>query len=254
MAKRMSKKESELLGLLIIVVIIVNSIVNFFKEIGLVIPSIIIGTTIAFITMYKKYNKKQLLAYSHKPTEINQRIIKTKKKEILNTNFIALDFETANDSDDSACSIGVVKVVNNQIVDAKSMLINPQSNISNKFKNIHGISNSDVRDAPLFPDAWKEFIPLLANTDFIAAHYATFDRFVLYACCKKYGMPAPKQPFICTLKIARNCWNLNPAKLNNVCDHLNIQLNHHDALSDAQACAQIVIKAVESGYHIHRRK
>ena len=41
--------------------------------------------------------------------------------------------------------------------------------------------------------------------------------------------------------MARRAWNLRPTKLPDVCRHLGITLNHHDALSDALACAKIVI-------------
>jgi len=34
-----------------------------------------------------------------------------------------------------------------------------------------------------------------------------------------------------------------PTKLNMVCDYLEIPLKHHDALSDAQACAKILMAA-----------
>ena len=39
--------------------------------------------------------------------------------------FIAIDFETANEQRDSACQIGITTVKNNQIHEVKSWLINP---------------------------------------------------------------------------------------------------------------------------------
>jgi DNA polymerase-3 subunit epsilon len=38
---------------------------------------------------------------------------------------------------------------------------------------------------------------------------------------------------------------ISPAKLSHVCHHLSIPLKHHDALSDAGACAQIMITVLE---------
>jgi DNA polymerase-3 subunit epsilon len=43
--------------------------------------------------------------------------------------------------------------------------------------------------------------------------------------------------------LARKKWKLYPTKLPDVCRYLDIPLNHHEALSDAMACAKIVIAA-----------
>ncbi|CAA9316376.1 Exonuclease [uncultured Leptolyngbya sp.] len=69
------------------------------------------------------------------------------------------------------------------------------------------------------------------------------DKGVLYACCDLYGMARPLQPFVCTVQLARKTWNLHPTKLPDVCEYLGIELEHHQALSDAEACARIVIAA-----------
>jgi DNA polymerase III subunit epsilon len=169
----------------------------------------------------------------------------------VSTCFVAIDFETANYERGSACSIGLVKIRNNEIIAKECRLINPQTYFLDDFtENIHGITADDVKDAPLFDVVWGELSPLLVNADFIAAHNAPFDRSVLYKCCDKYKIKPPTQKFVCTVKIARACWKLKPAALTNVCSHLGIKLNHHQALSDALACAKIVISAMKDGYKI----
>jgi DNA polymerase-3 subunit epsilon len=55
------------------------------------------------------------------------------------------------------------------------------------------------------------------------------------------------QPYFCTVQLARQNWNIRPTKLPDVCRHLNLSLNHHDALSDAEACANIVLAAIRDG-------
>ena len=52
------------------------------------------------------------------------------------------------------------------------------------------------------------------------------------------------------MQIARNFWEIYPTKLNDVCDILDIELHHHDALSDANAAAEILMKAIKSGYKL----
>ena len=156
--------------------------------------------------------------------------------------FIAIDFETANPHKDSACAIGLVKVVKGKIVAREQRLIDPQDYFYEQFIDVHGITPEDVVEAPTFEQVWKELSPLLKGADFLAAHYAPFDRSVLLACCAAYGIKLPTQPFFCTVRLARTAWNLRPTKLPYVCDALGIKLKHHDPLSDALACARIVLK------------
>lgn len=165
--------------------------------------------------------------------------------------FVALDFETPNRQADTACAVGLVRVEGGNIIAKEYRLINPQTYFLAAFtRDIHGISAATVKDAPLFDKVWQELNPLLDGADFIAAHNAPFDRSVLYKCCEKYKIKRPPHKFVCTVNIARRCWKLNSAALNNVCDHLGIELNHHQALSDALACAQILLRALGQGYKI----
>jgi DNA polymerase III subunit epsilon len=156
--------------------------------------------------------------------------------------FVALDFETADYSPDSACALGLVRVENHQIVQRTYSLIKPprQKFI---FTYIHGITWKDVANQPTFGELWPTYTPMLEGIDFLAAHNASFDRSVLHRCCAAAGLEPPEIPFRCTVQLARRTWNLKPAKLNNVCDHLGITLKHHHAASDAEACALIVIAA-----------
>ena len=155
-------------------------------------------------------------------------------------NFLAIDFETANQSRDSACSIGLVRVENNIIVHKSVHLIRPPSR-DFRFTYVHGISWNDVARSPTFDEVWENISQYFSGVGFIAAHNATFDAGVLKACCERYNIAGPQLPFTCTMQLARKKWNLRPTKLSDVCRYLNIELNHHEALSDAHACAQIII-------------
>lgn len=156
--------------------------------------------------------------------------------------FVALDFETADHGRDSACSIGLVRVENNQIVQRVHALIRPPRQAF-RFTHVHGIHWRDVVDQPTFGELWETLSSSIQGVDFIAAHNASFDRGVLYACCDTYGIPHPAQPFVCTVQLARKTWQIYPTKLPDVCQRLDIDLLHHQALSDAEACAQIVMAA-----------
>lgn len=156
--------------------------------------------------------------------------------------FAAIDFETANPCRNSACAVGVVRVERGRIVERFESLICPPNRWFT-FTEIHGLSWDDVKRAPTFRGLWPRLRPLLEGVDFLAAHNAPFDRSVLKAACEHWHCPPPAQEFLCTLQLARRRWNLKPAKLSDVADHLGLKLTHHNALSDAEACANIVLRA-----------
>ncbi|MFO7541813.1 MAG: 3'-5' exonuclease [Thiobacillus sp.] len=163
------------------------------------------------------------------------------------TRFAAIDFETANNARDSACAVGVVIVEQGRIVDRLYALIRPPSS-EFLFTHIHGLSWHDVREAQRFDAVWAGLSRELAGVEFLAAHNAPFDKGVLGACCETYGLAAPALPFVCTVRLARAQWDVRPTKLPDVCRHLGIDLRHHQADSDAEACAQIVMAAQAGGW------
>jgi len=54
---------------------------------------------------------------------------------------------------------------------------------------------------------------------------------------------------VCTVQLARRQWDIRPTRLPDVCNYLDIELQHHDAASDSRACAKIVIAAEQAGWH-----
>lgn len=159
--------------------------------------------------------------------------------------FVAIDFETADSGADSACAIGLVVVEGGRVVARHSHLIKPPRRTF-QFTYIHGIAWKDVAAAPTFGELWPTLEPTLGGAEFLAAHNAPFDRNVLRACCAAAGLAMPEVPFRCTVQLARAKWGIRPTRLPNVCEHLGIELDHHDALSDAEACARIVIAAQQA--------
>ncbi len=101
---------------------------------------------------------------------------------------------------------------------------------------------------PTFGELWPEISEALLGSEFLAAHNSGFDRKVLNSCCETYSTDKPDLDFVCTVKIARGVWNVRPTKLPNVCDYLGLELQHHDALSDSRACANIILAAERDGW------
>jgi len=156
--------------------------------------------------------------------------------------FTAIDFETADAGFDSACALGMVRVEEGRVTGRRLFLIRPpRRHIVNTF--IHGISWEDVRHMPTFGELWPAISRELGGVDFVAAHNAAFDRRVLASCCLAAGIEPPALPFLCTMQLARKLWNIRPTKLPDVCRHFGIPLTHHDAASDTEACAHIMLHA-----------
>jgi len=162
------------------------------------------------------------------------------------TRFLALDFETADQGRDSACAVGLVRVENGREVDAASFLIRPPRRRF-IFTHIHGITWNDVRDEPTFDRLWPRIRRFFRGVDFVAAHNAAFDRSVLEATADGNGVRVPRLTFVCSMAVARRTWGIFPTRLQDVCDRLGIKLRHHDALSDARACAKIICRALRAG-------
>ena len=163
------------------------------------------------------------------------------------SSFLAIDFETANNAADSACAIGLVRVENGKIAREKALLIRPPSP-EFYFTHIHGLTWEDVAKAPDFGALWPEIEPWLQGVDFLAAHNSGFDSRVLKNCCQRYSLEIPQTGFICTVQLARRMWDVRPTKLPNVAHFLGLELDHHNALSDSRACANIVIAAERDGW------
>jgi DNA polymerase III subunit epsilon len=160
----------------------------------------------------------------------------------LNLPFVAIDFETANQDQDSACAVALVRVAGDAIVERRHTLLRPPREPFT-FTYLHGISWERVQAEPIFATAWPALQGMLDGAAFLAAHNSSFDRAVLRACCASAGLAMPALPFLCTVRLARRIWQIYPTKLPDVCARLGLPLVHHDPCSDAEACARIVLAA-----------
>lgn len=159
---------------------------------------------------------------------------------------VALDFETANNSCASACSLGVAIYDEGELVDNFEWYFKPHQRY-NYFTNthIHGISKEDVENEQEFVFFYDELAAIIKDS-MIVAHNAMFDIGVLNAVCDVYGLDHFKNQFIDTVAISRRVYpELYNHKLNTVCEYLNIDLSHHNGKSDANGCLMILLRAME---------
>jgi DNA polymerase III subunit epsilon len=160
--------------------------------------------------------------------------------------FVAIDFETANSSRSSACAVGLAVVRDGHVVDHGSTLINPEADFDGYNIAITGIGPEDVVDAPTFDEVWPHLSELLCG-QVVAAHVATFDLGVLRQSVARYELPGIDARAVCSWRLARRVWTEYPsfglAYLSGV---LGLDLDHHEAGSDAAACAGVVLSAIRA--------
>lgn len=165
--------------------------------------------------------------------------------------FVSIDFETATYEAHSACAVGIVTVENDCITDEFTTLIQPPDNFY-AYQNIrvHGISSKDTFNAGTFADYYKEIYMRIAGR-VVVAHNESFDRNVLKRSIAYYRLSSKglnlHREWECTVKLSRNL-GYYPNKLSDCCSRFDIPLNHHEALSDARACAQLFLKMGSSKY------
>lgn len=159
-------------------------------------------------------------------------------------NYTVFDVETANNMRESICSIGIVRVENNEIVFAKEYLINPECDFNYFNIMVHGITPEAVTWSPAFDEIWEDIKIYFENTTLVAHNAKSMDLCALTRTLKRYRIEPIEFDYICTLQLARKLIPKSITKshrLNDLCDLLNIQLaHHHDALDDALGCQGIL--------------
>lgn len=151
----------------------------------------------------------------------------------LNT-FTAIDFETAQGKRHSICQVGLVRVVDGNITQEIVLLVKPPDNFYSYYNTqVHGITAEMTRHSPTFDQVWHLIEPFICNQNLVA-HNSAFDINCLQQTLAYYRMATPGFQSHCTYKLYKQ-------RLNVLCKTYGISLNHHDALSDAMACAQLFL-------------
>lgn len=170
----------------------------------------------------------------------NSRLYYTRAKR-----HVAIDFETANYETNSAISLAAAVVERDEAgiyrLESHHWYIKPpKSWFVPSFIDLHGITPDVVAFAPNFGDLWHDEIKPVLQDSVLIAHNAAFDRNVLNGCLQHYGHDPVEAKWVCTVFASRDGLpNLERHKLNYVAEHFGIPLKHHDAVSDAMACAEI---------------
>ena len=165
--------------------------------------------------------------------------------------YIVFDIETPNRANNRMSAIGITIIENGEIVDSFFSFVDPETHFDYFNTNLTGISAKTVRGAPNFAGLWHQIAPVM-ESGILVAHNAVFDMGVLKKCLCDYGIEwRTTAKYICTVQAGRKLLPGISHSLNVVCDHYGIPLDHHKADSDSRACAEILLRYMESGADVN---
>lgn len=157
--------------------------------------------------------------------------------------FVVLDVETANSDPKSICQIGVAVFKDGELVDSWGTLINPQTYFDWMNIQIHGITEDDVKAAPLIHEVKEQLDRLIK--DLILGTYTTFDQVALTR-----NFDQLDYQWLDITKVVRRTWEkvaYSGYGLANVCRLNGIEIiKHHDAIADAIAAGQVLVAALNA--------
>ena len=158
--------------------------------------------------------------------------------------FTAVDVETANDDMASICQVGIAKFRSGELFSSRSWLVNPGDFFEDINSSIHGITPEMVANAPTFEELAEELSSELR--DQLVLHHTHFDRAALRKAFGRTRTHLPACHWLDTACVARRTWNEFAHRgygLASLCEFIDFEFRHHDALEDARACAAVFIAA-----------
>ena len=176
-----------------------------------------------------------------------QDVAVNEKGQSLDDTYVVFDLETTGFSPikDKIIEIGAVKVVHGKITDKFSTFVNPKVPIPFEITQLTSFTDQMVLDAPTIEKALPDFLKFVGDAPLVA-HNASFDVSFIEQNCRYQDM-TPDFTSVDTVAMARILLpTLSKYKLNIVANALHISLeNHHRAVDDAGATAEIFVKFVE---------
>ena len=167
--------------------------------------------------------------------------------QTLDDTYIVFDIETTGFSSikDAIIEVGAVKVTDGKITDRFSTFVNPKRPIPFEITNLTSITDEMVMDSPTIDVVLPQFLEF-AGDGVLVAHNAGFDVGFIEQNCRSLGL-SDEFVYLDTVALARVLLpTLSKYKLNIVAKALNISLeNHHRAVDDAEATAEIFVKFTE---------
>ena len=169
------------------------------------------------------------------------------KGQSLDDTYVVFDLETTGFSPikDKIIEIGAVKVEHGEITEKFSTFVNPKIPIPFQITQLTSITDQMIMNAPDIENVLPQFLEFIGDAALVA-HNASFDVSFIEQNCR-YQDIQPDFTSVDTVALARILLpTLSKFKLNVVANALHISLeNHHRAVDDAGATAEIFVKFVE---------
>ncbi len=176
-----------------------------------------------------------------------QDVAVNEKGQSLSGTYVVFDLETTGFSSikDKIIEIGAVKVIDGKITEKFSTFVNPKVPIPFEITQLTSITDQMVLEAPDIETVLPEFLEFVGDA-VLVAHNAGFDVGFIEQNCR-YQDIMPDFTSVDTVAMARMLLpTLTKFKLNIVANALHISLeNHHRAVDDAGATAEIFVRFVE---------
>ncbi|CBL45228.1 exonuclease domain in DNA-polymerase alpha and epsilon chain [gamma proteobacterium HdN1] len=163
-----------------------------------------------------------------------------------NISFVAIDVETANANMASICQIGLVEYSNGTPIREWSSYVNPEDYFDGMNVSVHGITEGTVIGAPVFSEVSEVLRSMLEGR--VVVCHTHFDRAAISKAFRKSGATELSCQWLDSAKVARRAWEVCAEKgygLSAVSKMLGYTFQHHDALEDAKASANIMVRACE---------
>ena len=151
-------------------------------------------------------------------------------------NLVFLDVETTGLSVDHGarvCEIAMLKIANGTETEY-STLVNPGHPILPKYSQIHGITNSMVKESPMFSDIAQDIANFIDGS-VLVCHNAPFDLGFISKQLMECGVASPEMYYLDTLIISRQYFSFQSNKLGDIARTLDIEIEQaHRAMSDVK--------------------
>lgn len=160
--------------------------------------------------------------------------------------YSVVDLETTGTSyknGDRIIQVGCVLFSDGKMINKFESIINPQTSIPQTIEQLTGITNHDVKNAPLFDDIAPTLFSLLSDTVFVA-HNVGFDFPFLNAEMERAGYPSLDIKAIDTVTLSQILLPTEPSfRLRDLTNYLSIDHDSpHTADSDAQATGELLVQ------------
>ena len=176
-----------------------------------------------------------------------KNIVTDSRGQSLDSTFVVFDIETTGFSavNDRIIEIGAVKVENGMITEKFSEFVNPERPIPFEIEKLTSINDRMVEDAPNISVILPRFMDFCKGS-VLVAHNADFDTGFIRHKCEVLGLPYD-YTYVDTLGIARSFLEgLKNYKLDTVVEAMGCTLaNHHRAVDDAGATADVFVRFLE---------